>query len=437
MAVTFSVIGVLIGLVLLVIFVFKGANPVAAVPICAIIVTVFSGLPLVDTMLTTFPSGFANMVSVMGMTIISGAFFGKCLIDSGSALSIADWMADTFGAERVTWVVLIGVTILSYGGMGWGAFISLYPIGHLLCSKANYSRDILVGTIVGASWTYAMHGPFAPTPTNQMMMAAFGTTSTAGLIPGLATSIFMFFAIGIYCSWQAKRWRAKGRGFDSQEALERDLSTVRQKKPHLVAALAPIVAVLIIFNVFKIKVPAALFLGGLICIIINFNVFESPKQWFTVINKGAQEGVGPLINLAIVGGFGAVVAITPFFALILDIVRNIRMHPYVLTIFVGELTALVLGSASSAVALTNTTIGPLLMEMTLAGGYDLGNVHRLLTLAACGCDSLPHNGTLVSLNAQFGTKHRDTYFPVFITSVVIPIVGVSCICLPLALLGFK
>ena len=48
----------------------------------------------------------------------------------------------------------------------------------------------------------------------------------------------------------------------------------------------------------------------------------------------------------------------------------------------------------------------------------MGVLHRLSVIASLSLDSLPHNGSIVAMAEQFDLKMKDTYFPVFITSVV-------------------
>lgn|GEM_PF-726350 len=438
MSLTLSVIGCIVGLGLLMYLTYNGAAPIAAVPACAMIVALFSGLPLVDTMLSTFTGGFANVFATMGFICVCGGMFGKCFSETGSAFTIADWIAKTFGTNRVCWAVVVATGILTIGGMGWGAYITMYAIGHILCAKANLNRNILIGCILCGAWTFAIITPLIPSPHNAILMAGFGTSSTAGLVPGLAAGIVMLLGGCFYLDWQSKKWRDNGKAFDSSDSLpkeEKDDSG-KVKRPNMLQALAPIIVILVLFNVFKFKVPAAMFCSSIVCIIVNFNAF-TPKQWLGIVNKGCQEGIIPFVNVSVLGGFGAVVAATPFMALVVQTLQNSTMHPYVLAVLAGNTTGLILGTASGACALTVNTVGPLLMQMAQTGGYSIGNMHRLIVVSAPGLGALPNNGSIASVNAAFGTNHKESYFPVFITCAVIPFIAAVCIALPLALLGFS
>ena len=432
-----SLISVIVGLVALVFLAMRGANPMASVPFCALFIAVVSGMAPGDAMLTVFATGFANMVRSMAFMIASSAMLGRCLMESGSVQVIADWIADTFGAERVCWAMVVGCGILTYGGMGWGVYVVMFPVGHILCQKANINRNILLAAIISGCWTFAMVGPFTPTPHNAIAGAYFGTNAMAGLIPGLAASVLFLLAGGIYTSSVAKKWRKNGIVFDSQELLDREVGSLTSYRPKLVIALIPIVVVLILFNAFKWPIPGAMLGASIICIILNFKAMENPLSWFGVINKGCNEGMAPVVNLCVMGGLGAVISATPFFQWLLGALATSTMHPYILSMLICFLFSVLLGSASSGVTLTLNTVGPTLLNFVQMGGYDVGNLHRLLCLTAGPAAGVPHNGTLVSIFKSFELDPKKTFMPMFIAVLVIPTIIVFAVALPLAMLGFK
>ena len=69
------------------------------------------------------------------------------------------------------------------------------------------------------------------------------------------------------------------------------------------------------------------------------------------------------------------------------------------------------------------------------GKATMGNLHRMVVLGSIGLDSLPHNGTILATCEMFGTTMKKSYFPVFITCTVMPIVTGAVIALPLMLMG--
>ena len=51
-------------------------------------------------------------------------------------------------------------------------------------------------------------------------------------------------------------------------------------------------------------------------------------------------------------------------------------------------------------------------------------LHRVVSIASGGLDSMPHNGYVVTLIRSIcGETHRDAYFPLAKLTVVIPFLG--------------
>jgi H+/gluconate symporter-like permease len=59
----------------------------------------------------------------------------------------------------------------------------------------------------------------------------------------------------------------------------------------------------------------------------------------------------------------------------------------------------------------------------LALGIEPAVLHRLVTMAAGGFDSLPHCGAVVAMLAITGLTHREAYRDIFVITVIIPVVA--------------
>jgi len=67
-------------------------------------------------------------------------------------------------------------------------------------------------------------------------------------------------------------------------------------------------------------------------------------------------------------------------------------------------------------------------------GFNLGYIHRLISVGGGGLDSLPHCGAIISVLAVCGLTHKQAYFPIFVNCTVIPILVSYCIMLPIMIL---
>lgn len=65
--------------------------------------------------------------------------------------------------------------------------------------------------------------------------------------------------------------------------------------------------------------------------------------------------------------------------------------------------------------------------MAHAQGVDMELVHRATTMASVSWDSLPHNGTIITLLLDTGLTHREGYEDIFVPTVLVPFIGVAAV----------
>ena len=66
---------------------------------------------------------------------------------------------------------------------------------------------------------------------------------------------------------------------------------------------------------------------------------------------------------------------------------------------------------------------PVLAPIFLAMGLNGEAIHRVASVAATTFDSLPTSSVVIGLLAMLGQKQRDTYGPVFVSTVLITILA--------------
>ena len=132
-------------------------------------------------------------------------------------------------------------------------------------------------------------------------------------------------------------------------------------------------------------------------------------------------GMKALMNIGTKGALGGVVAATPFYLALTENINKMNISPYFTAFIAANIMALVLGSASSACGTLTPAIQPQFENWVATRGVDMGNLHRAVVIGSIGLDSLPHNGTILATCEMFGTTMKKSYFPVFITCTVMPI----------------
>lgn len=68
---------------------------------------------------------------------------------------------------------------------------------------------------------------------------------------------------------------------------------------------------------------------------------------------------------------------------------------------------------------------PAIAPIYLARGVIPQAAHRVASIASGALDSLPWNGYVVTLLNICHLTHKEGYFPVFVTTVLIPILGTA------------
>jgi H+/gluconate symporter-like permease len=158
-------------------------------------------------------------------------------------------------------------------------------------------------------------------------------------------------------------------------------------------------------------------LAAAIIVALVINVGRLPALKST-IDAGANASVLPIMSVASLVGFGAVVAAMPAFKDVSDWVLGIGGGPLVsLSVAVNVLAALT-GSASGGLTIALDALGGTFMERAAAIGLDPSLLHRVAVISSGTLDSLPHNGAVVTLLAVCGSNHKEAYRDIVMVGIL-------------------
>lgn len=110
-----------------------------------------------------------------------------------------------------------------------------------------------------------------------------------------------------------------------------------------------------------------------------------------------------------------------------------KINPYLLAAISANLFSLILGSATSSINLSMQTLGEVFLQYGVEG-YNVGFMHRILSQAAMGLDTLPHCDALLAVFNVCGTNHKMSYKYVGFCTVLCPIFVTFCVQIPLCIL---
>jgi H+/gluconate symporter-like permease len=163
------------------------------------------------------------------------------------------------------------------------------------------------------------------------------------------------------------------------------------------------------------SVMLALAAANLTVIAVNFRRMPDIRQ---SLDAGANSAALPMLTIASLVGFGAIIAALPAFNQVRDAVLDIPGGPLIsLTVAMNTLAALT-GTASGGSAIALAALGEHFLKQASAYGIDPALMHRITVISAGTLDALPHNGTVLMLLQISKLTHAESYKDMVMTVIV-------------------
>ncbi len=468
-----GLLGILIGLALLMWLAYRGWSVLMLSPAAALLAALISGEPLLANWTSTFMTGTASFVARWFPLFLLGGIFGKLMDDSGSITSIARYLTERLGVKRTMLSVVLASAVVTYGGVSvFVAFFVLVPMAREMFKAANIPARLMPAAIGLGAFTFTMSAmPGTPSTNNAIPMPYFGTTTFAapglGIIASLITLTF-----GMWWLQRAEaRARAAGENFiddendveiteklREQSTLSGDFDPVELEhgartadRPPFFLALLPLLVVIVVNFLMALiilpridfsfleKEPWGINVGSTIglwavllaltaailtLIAVNFRRFRTLRE---SLDAGANSSVLPILTIASLVGFGAVVATMPAFAVVRDAVLEVPGGPLVSLVVAMNALAALTGTASGGMAIALNALGDEYMRLALQYGIDPALMHRLTVISAGTLDALPHNGTVLLLLQISKQTHASSYFDMVMTVIVSVIISLMAV----------
>jgi H+/gluconate symporter-like permease len=145
------------------------------------------------------------------------------------------------------------------------------------------------------------------------------------------------------------------------------------------------------------------------------------------MDAGANAAVLPIISVASLVGFGAVVAMLPAFDVVKSWVLGIQGGPLVSLALATNILAALTGSASGGLTIALDALGPTYMHIAEQVGLNPALMHRVAVIGSGTLDSLPHNGAVVTLLAVCGSTHRESYRDIVVVAIAGPVLALVAV----------
>lgn len=425
-------IGIILALVILCFFCFKGISLLWGAPICAVIVAVTNGLDGFASFTGTFMQGFADFSRDYLMIFMLGGIFGKLMEITGAAHQIGSVVVRLVGKKRAVLAVILACSIMTYGGISlFIVMFVIYPIAAAAFRDANIPRQLFPGAYAVGCYTFTMTAlPGSPQIQNLIPIQYFGTTPMAAPVLGCVASIML---LGFGIAWMSFRQKAltkKGIGWtENPNGTVIAVDTLPKMNKFL--AFLPLITVVIVLNVFGMDAVIALTAGIIVNILCAFPLVKF-KKILDTINEGAVSSLEISLITAAVVGFGSVVKTAPAFNNLADAVFELPISPLLVIFISVNILAGICGSASGGMSIALSTLGERFVALSQSTGIPLTVFHRLTSLSSGGLDTLPP-GAVALLN-YCGCSFKESYIDVFMTSLVAPMI-ITLICIGLASMG--
>ncbi|MDN3450506.1 GntP family permease [Planococcus sp. APC 3906] len=424
----FSMIGLIGGLALLIFLTMRGTNLLIAGPLSALVVALFSSLPLFPQMvgegevnfLGNYMTGFSGFITAWFPMFLLGAIFGKLMEDSGAADSVSRWLVGKFGIKRAVLAIVIACAVLTYGGVSlFVVAFSVYPMALSLFKQADLPRRFIPAALALGSVTFTMTSAGSPEIQNWIPIEFLGTSPYAGWEVSIVVAVFM----AVFGYWWLKRMISKavnkGERFESRKT---DPVVPERNLPNPIMGLIPLLVVLVVSFIFhdSLKTSAlviALLGGVLATYILNRTHFQDLGKALTDGTIGALIAIG---NTAAVVGFGGVAKAVPAFQTAVDAMTNIPGSPLIGGAIAVSVIAGITGSSSGGQAIALPLLAPHYLDL----GVNAEALHRTISISSGALDSLPHNGYVVTtIQGICGETHKAAYGSVGAVTVIVPLLG--------------
>ena len=415
---TLSGIGILVGFIVLMIGAWKKVNLLVVTLVVSAIIAVFSQMGIAETWAGPYMAGFTGFAGKYLLLFAFGAVFGKVLEDSGAGWRLANTIASKAGDKYSIFAFCAITLLLLYGGVSIFVIVFfLLPIGKSLFKKLRIPWSYFPGiAMIGTIPPVGML-PGSLQILNIIPTQILGTDLLAAPVVGILASILYCVIAVFYVKYIMSKSEENFdlAEFDNIASIDLNEDELEKIAPNALLSIAPIVTALVLINVLKMDIVIGLIIASIVGMVLFNNAM---KDKFKTINAGIVNGIMPLIYVSVIVGVARTVQAAPFFEVMKDFMLNANIPGLLKVISVTSVFSAMTGSSSGSM----TMILELFGQTFLDWGYHPELLHRLISTASLGFDSLPWNSVVVVFFSLSGVSYAKGYKHVFVTTVVMSLI---------------
>ncbi|WP_201593158.1 GntP family permease [Psychrobacter sp. Pi2-51] len=460
----FSTLAIVITLLLLMFFAYRGYSVLILAPIMATLAVLLSGdfLSTIPAYTDVFMGALSGFLLKFFPIFLLGALFGRLMADSGAATAIANTVVEKLGASKAILAVILVCAILTYGGVSlFVVAFAIYPIAKDLFKAADIPKRLIPAAIALGSFTFTMTAlPGTPAIQNAIPIPYYNTNVFAAPILGIIGGTIMFICGWLWLQSRAKKANAAGEGYGQHDdedvggvgATAKEAEALNTHHTSFTIAMIPLILVIGLNAVLTYAIFPSMDFSALQTQFPDLNIAGSLGLWSIIlslvvacvvlillrighwnnlqktINRGTYDSMLPIFNTASEVGYGAVIASLAGFLIIRDSILNLSPENPLISEAVAMTTlAGITGSSSGGLSIALSTLGEDYLRMAVNAGIDPELMHRVAVMAAGGLDTLPHSGAVITLLAICGLTHKQSYLNLAMVTMVIPLVAVVAV----------
>lgn len=438
-----EVLGILLSLFLLMYMAYMGFSVILFAPVFALLAAALQGLPVMPSYTELFMAKAVVYVKSFFPVFMLGAVFGKVMEDTLLAKGISHAIMNKLGHRHAILAVVLSCAILTYGGVSLFVVVfAVYPFAAALFKEADMPKRLIPGCIALGSFTFTMDAfPGTPQIQNIIPTNFYGTNAYAAPIAGLFGGVLIFVVGMLWLEYRLKKAVAGGEGY-GDHTLNEPTGAADVELPKWYIGIMPLAVVLIVnyalsqywtwnpeilgpFSTMKLPlmVPAvknvigiwalviALVCGIVLALILGYKNISKKGGFQQALNVGAIGSLLAIMNTASEVGYGNVIAALPGFKAIATFLLGIKIGGTPLVSEAVSVTTLagITGSASGGMSIALDLMSKDWLAWANSIGMSPEILHRVASMASGGCDTLPHNGAVITLLAVCGLTHKQSY----------------------------
>lgn len=460
-----EIVIILLALSLLMFVAYRGFSVILFAPIFALFAVFLTEPSFVLPFFSNiFMEKMVGFIKLYFPVFLLGAIFGKVVEMSGIADSIAKTIIDLVGEKRTILAIVLMGAILTYSGVSvYVVVFAIYPFAAKLFYQANIPKRLIPAAIVLGAATFTMDAlPGSPQIQNVIPTTFFKTDIYAAPILGIVGAIFVFGLGILYLESRRRKAQQAGEGYHGfqqgnnemaataavADVAERQRSTIQVTKLQQVIAFIPLVLVGVMNKFFTVSIPkwypngfdfskiglepfGTVQLSSVVGIwsvelALIIGILSTLLLYWKRVLEGIQEGLNKSIGGALLAtmntgaefGFGGVIAALPGFVIIQEAISSTFTNPLVNGAVTTNLLAGITGSASGGMGIVLSAMGDKFILAAEQFNIPLEVMHRIVSMASGGMDTLPHNGAIITILTVTGLTHKQSYGDIFAITIL-------------------